>query len=395
MHYRVNGFIAMLLIIWGLIKLFLKKLNFKGGLGLLFLPGLFIILVIGQAYTTDLKEGWTLIERNLSLLLLPYSIASIIHFNSNRLYQITYTIVASAVGFSLLCLLYAGIESYQVGSIYTIPNNTHFLYNRFMHHQLSDQIDMHAVYFALIVALANSIVFQNILSPKTSKKNRILLIVLFLYFCGLLYLLKSANITFGFFICILIILGYHYGKSLFNSTKKTVAVIAGILLLGLFTYKGIASKLDNFQLEYTMSDEAMRPLGIRLSIWDCTWQVIQENWLLGTGTGDSHHELMKKYHENNFIIGYENDFNSHNMYLQYWMSNGLLAMGLFIFGFIVLLKKAVQNKNALFLCFIVLFALFSLTESTMRTQKGMLFFVFFAALFYWAPHYLALKNHQE
>lgn len=395
LHYRVNGFIAMLLIIWGLIKLLMKKLPFKGGLGLLFLPGLFFILVIGQVYTTDLKEGWTLIERNLSLLLLPYSIASIIRFDSKRLYQLTYTIVASAVGFSLLCLIYAGIESYQAGSIYTIPNNTHFLYNRFMHHRLSDQIDVHAVYFALTVALANSIVFQKITSSKTNRKNKILLVVLFLYFCGLLYLLKSANITVGFAICIVIILGYQYGKSLFSSTKKIVLIVASLLLLGIITYKGVASKLENFQLTYDMSDETMGPLGIRLSIWDCTWQVIQENWLLGTGTGDSHHELMKKYHENNFIIGYENDFNSHNMYLQYWMSNGLAAMGLFILGFIVLLKKAVQNKNAIFLCFIVLFALFSLTESTMRTQKGMLFFVFFAALFYWAPHYLALKNDQE
>lgn len=395
MHYRVNGFIAMLLIIWGVVKLVMRKLDFRGGLGLLFLPGLFILLVVGQLYTTDLKEGWTLIERNISLILLPYSIASVIHFNSNRLHEITYTIVGIAAGFGLLCLIFAGIDSYSAGSISTIPNNDHFLYNRFMHHRLTAQFEMHAVYYSLWVALANSIVLQTILRSKTSQKNRILLSILFLYFCGLLYLLKSANITFGFAICCLIIFAYHYGKSIFSTIKRTVLVSMGVLLLGVFTYKGVTSKLDNFQLTYNMSDEGMGPLGIRLSIWDCSWQVIQENWLLGTGTGDSHHELLKKYHSNNFVIGYENDFNSHNMYLQYWMSNGLFAVGLFILGFLVLLKKALKNKNAIFLSFIVLFALFSLTESTMRTQKGMLFFVFFAALFYWVPQYLAIKKKEE
>jgi hypothetical protein len=83
------------------------------------------------------------------------------------------------------------------------------------------------------------------------------------------------------------------------------------------------------------------------------------------------------------------------MYLQYWMSNGLLAIGFFLIGFFVLFRKALQNKNVIFLSFVVLFALFSLTESTMRTQKGMLFFVFFAALFYWVPQFMSKQVNEE
>jgi O-antigen ligase len=389
MHYRVNGFIAMLLIIFGFVKLFMKKLTFRGGWGLLFLPGLFLTLIIGQLYTTDLKEGWTLVERNISLLLLPFAISSVREFSPQRMKELTYAIIVSTVGFGLLFLVNAGIESYAAESIYTIPNDTHFLYNRFMHHNLTSPFDIHAVYYALWVALANCIVFKALIQQHLARNKRILLGLTFLFLMVLLYLLKSANITFGYAICCLIIIAYQYGKSIFNSRKKTGFLIVGVLVLGLFTYQGISSKLDNFKLSYDMSDQAMGPLGIRLSIWDCTWQVIQENLVLGTGTGDSHHELLKKYYLNDFVIGYENDFDSHNMYLQYWMSNGLLALGLFVFGLIVLFKKAVQHKNVIFLSFVLLFALFSLTESTMRTQKGMLFFVFFAALFYWAPKFLS------
>ena len=45
---RVNGFIAMLLMIYAVIKWFAKKLNFKGFGGLIFIPGIFICLLIGQ-----------------------------------------------------------------------------------------------------------------------------------------------------------------------------------------------------------------------------------------------------------------------------------------------------------------------------------------------------------
>ncbi|MFT5824314.1 MAG: O-antigen ligase [Crocinitomix sp.] len=395
LHYRLNGFIAMLIIIFGVVKLVMKKLTFRGGLGLLFLPGLFLLLVIGQLYTTDLKEGWTLVERNLSLLLMPFAISSFPSLSAKKQVFLIRLFVASTAIFGLICIGNATVVAAEIGSIYTIPNNTHFLYNIFMHHHLTEPFGIHAVYFALSVGLASMVVLQAILAKKMGQSRRIFLGLLFLFFCGLIYLLKSANITLGFAICILLVIAYRYGKTIFSSSKNIALVSIGILVLGFFTYKGIQSKLSNFQLSYEMSDPAMGPLGIRLSIWDCTWQVIQENWLLGTGTGDSHHELLKKYEENNFIIGLENDFNSHNMYLQYWMSNGLLAIGIFILGFLILLKKAVQNRNVIFLCFITLFALFSLTESTMRTQKGMLFFVFFAALFYWAPQFLSKKSSEE
>ncbi|NOQ71815.1 MAG: hypothetical protein GQ574_07435 [Crocinitomix sp.] len=394
LHYRINGFIAMLIIIFGVVKLVMKKLTFRGGLGLLFLPGLFLLLVMGQLYTSDLKEGWTLVERNLSLLLMPFAISSFPSISAKKQTFLIGVFVASAAVFGLICLGNAAMVASEVGSIYTVPNNTHFLYNIFMHHRLTDPFGIHAVYFSLYVALAGIVVLQTVIAAKTSQSKRILLGILFLFFCGLIYLLKSANITLGFAICILLVIAYRYGKSVFSSSKNIALISIGVLVLGFFTFKGIQSKVNDFQFTYEMSDPAMGPLGIRLSIWDCTWQVIQENWLLGTGTGDSHHELLKKYTENNFTIGLENDFNSHNMYLQYWMSNGLFAIGFFVCGLVILFKKAVQHNNAIFLSFIILFALFSLTESTMRTQKGMLFFVFFAALFYWAPQLLA-KNISE
>lgn len=394
LHYRINGFMVMLVLIFAVVKVLAKRNLFKGSAGLLFFPALFLTLLLGQLYTENVKEGWTLIERNISLLALPFAVKGVVdltHFQRRVLMNL---FIASAAFTGLVCLSIATVNSVQTGSIYVIPNNTHFLYNTFMHHRLTDPIGLHAVYFGLSVALANGVVLYNIISPGKKVQKRIGLGLLFVFFTVLLYLLKSANIAFGFSIVSLVIILDRYGRSIFSSRAKLSVGMLILLAFSFFTFKTIQTKLENFSFSHEMADEQMTPLGIRLSIWECTWQVIQENWLLGTGTGDSQDELVKKYYANNFVIGYRDDFNAHNMYLQYWMSNGLPMLLLFVGALVMLFQRAIKNRNSIFFGFVLLFTLFSFTESTMRTQKGLLFFVLFAALFYWCPKWMITKTDE-
>ena len=385
LHYRINGFIAMLIIIFGVFKVVSKKQSFAKFSGLLFLPLLFILLVIGQFYTTDLKEGWTLVERNLSLILLPIACGSIVKMPIKKQNYLINIFIGFAVLIGLYCIGYATLYAFKTGSIYTHPTDTHFIYNSFMHHRLTAPVGLHAVYYSVFIAFAGSVLVARIVQPQIKKSKKIRYGFILAFIILLLYLLKSANITLGFSLVSVFIILARFGKQILHSKKMLAYFIAGTVVLSVFVFKTVQTKLEVFSFTYQMSDEGLKPLAIRLSIWECTWEVIQENWLLGTGTGDSQHELMKKYKANNFTIGIKNDFNAHNMYLQYWMSNGIIALFLFLGGILFLLKKAVQNKNVVAVSFLVLFALFSLTESTMRTQKGMLFFVFFASLFYWYP----------
>lgn len=382
LHYRINGFMAMLIIIFFVIKLLLRKSDFSGGMGLFFFPALFITLLIGQLYTDDIKEGWTIVERNISLLILPFAAKAIIDF-SEKQKQVLFTvfIVTGAIA-TFVCLTIASYHSIDAGSIYTIPNNTHFLYNRFMHHRLSDPIGLHAVYFSLYLALINLVLLHRIITSQRFSRFTLGLILLFLYFCIFLYLLKSANIAVGFAISVCLLLFQRY-KNNFSANRIKFTIIGLTILC--FTIYSVKNKLEHFNFNYDISDPTLSMIGIRMAIWDCTWQAIQESWLLGAGTGDAHHALIEKYKINNFNIGLTNDFNSHNMFLQYWLSNGLLALGLFLSGFLILFRKSIQYKNLIFFSFILLFTLFSITESTLRTQKGLLFFVFFAGLFYWYP----------
>jgi hypothetical protein len=384
-HYRINGFLVMLLMIYSGIKLVFNRLQFKGYQQLFFLPAIFLMLLVGQLWTDDLKEGWTIIERNLSLLLLPIAVYGITTISEKRSQLLIKGFIWTAFGIAVTCLVIAFKWSIAHKSMYVIPNDTHFIYNVFMHHRLTDPLGLHAVYLALFVAFSALALLYQLLNVKLSRLNRILNFGLIVFFCGFLYLLKSANISVGFVICVLIILFVHF-QPYWKSSKwlRVMGVSLVVLLIG-FAGMIVQTKLENFSLTYQMSNLQLSPIGIRLSIWECTWEVIRENWLLGAGTGDAHHQLRLTYERNNFLIGLRDDFNSHNMFLQYWLSNGILAVSLFCTGLFLLIRKALKHKNLLFLSFLILFILFSLTESTLRTQKGMFFFVLFAGMFYYRP----------
>ena len=122
---------------------------------------------------------------------------------------------------------------------------------------------------------------------------------------------------------------------------------------------------------------------MRFAMWECTWDVIKQHLWFGTGTGDGELELLKVYANQGFEVGLRDKFNSHNMYLQYWMSNGLVALIGYLVILLLFLKRSIESKNMVFLSFVLFFAAFSLTESTMLIQKGIVFFAVFGSLFYW------------
>ena len=392
LHYRINGFIAMLIIIFYGFKLIFKKININGGWGISFLPALFLTLILGQLYSEDLQEGWSIIERNLALLFIPFAAKAIINLSREKQQILIKIFIVSGIFASLVCLGIATMNTIESQSFFVIPNNTHFLYNHFMHHRLSDPIGMHAVYFSIFLAFSNITILYILLNRKLSRPKKVLHVCIFLFIIGMLYLLKSANIAFGFTICCGIVILNRYRNILTYSKLKLTILFAGLIL---FTTISINNKLENFTIDYDMKNPSASPIEIRLSIWDCTWQAITDQWVLGAGTGDGHHALVEKYESNEFQIGLANDFNAHNMFLQYWLGNGILALGLFTLGLLLLFLKAIKKKNVIFISFIILFTLFSLTESTLRTQKGLFFFVFFAGLFYWNPTLWSINPNEE
>ncbi|NVK64080.1 MAG: O-antigen ligase family protein [Flavobacteriales bacterium] len=379
------GFALVFLVLLTIVKFIQKKHAFKGYSGLILYPVLFLLLLVGMIYTQNTKDGWGIIERHYALIGVPILAASIKQFSSKQKEAIMNVFIATGVITALICLGVATNHYLTTGTVYTATQKDHFVYNHFMHHRLSSPLQLHAIYYSLYLSFAALILLNRILHSSAKMTTKFLYALIFVFFAVMLFLLKSSIFAFAFPLASLLLVFFRYRKTLLGSLKMKLVLSAIVVLAGIFSYIGIQSKLESFSLKYELSDDHLTPLTMRMAIWECTWETIQEAPFIGKGTGDGDDELFATYEELGFTIGANDRFNAHNMYLQYWLTNGITTALLFVLILFVLARRAINHRNMVFFSFIFLFAAFSLTESTMLRQNGIVFFLVISSLFYWSP----------
>ena len=384
LHHRINGFIAMLIIIIGVVQFVMRPITPTKMGFIMLMPALFITLLMGQFYTTDLKTGWTLVERSLSILLIPFAMYGTRLFSTKQQHWLILSFIISALIASIYCLLIQTQLALNLGTIYTSEKSTHFLYNIFMHHKLSSPLGLHAVYFSSFIAFINIYLYNTLFVKELKLFQKTLSVLLMLFFTVMIFLLKSAIISFGFSLVIILITFVHL-KKVKNILPK-IGLVSVVLITMIYAFFAVQSKMEFIDFDYEMSDQHMGMLAIRLSIWENALTVIKSNLIFGVGTGDADLALLNQFKAAGFTIGVENDYNCHNMYLQYYLGNGLVGVTLFLAYLALLFKKALRHKNMVFIGFLIVFVLFSFTESTLRVQKGMVFFMVLSSLFYWSPN---------
>ncbi len=68
--------------------------------------------------------------------------------------------------------------------------------------------------------------------------------------------------------------------------------------------------------------------------------------VFGTGLGDKMDELKKEYAKKEFAFGINTNRNTHNNYIDVWMSLGLIGLIIFIIGFFILpIFKCFSNND--------------------------------------------------
>lgn len=119
----------------------------------------------------------------------------------------------------------------------------------------------------------------------------------------------------------------------------------------------------------------------RVQEFTCTIEILRKDIriLTGFGTGDDNDALFNCYAAHGYDWILSQKYNAHNQYLQSVLQNGIIG-GVLCFLFIaapLLSKKVSVQEDLDFIVFSTLFGIFSLTESTLEVQKGVVFFAFF------------------
>jgi len=119
----------------------------------------------------------------------------------------------------------------------------------------------------------------------------------------------------------------------------------------------------------------------RIRYWKAGVSIIQENWLIGVGTGDIQDAFDKEYEDSNSLLMLENRHRTHNMYLTVFITFGIGSLILFCWMIGHFTIYNIRNHHLIGLFFILIAAVSFIPEDTLETQTGATFFALFYGLY--------------
>lgn len=324
-------------------------------------------------FSTNKENGVSLLIRMLPLLLVPSTFFLFLEYNVDKLKLLKNTFIFSSCIYSILILFYLNYlgcfnheTSFEIGYSHII--NDFFIFND------------HPIYISTYLSI--TIIILIIYPYKNSLINLVLLIILFL---GLISLSRKGSI-------IALIFCFIY---LFMLKKKIIAILSIILIstFVIFLFPTTKRLIEDFKVE-NMDKNPETTTGIRIIVWENVSNLaMSPNNYFGYGLGNVQNVINRSIRDNGYPNIANQNYNSHNQYLQFMMSVGyigtLIILSFFIF---IAIKIYVENKqNVVFFGF---FLLLFLTESYLERQNGIIFFSFISVFFYWLS-FIKTRNQEN
>ncbi|EMY80189.1 O-antigen ligase family protein [Psychroflexus gondwanensis] len=350
----------ILLILLGIVNLFLKngKSPHSKDFFIFIISIPLVVYIFGVLNTSNTNYALGFLGKNLSFIAFP-----IIFFSLGRY-----------VNKSLI------LKLYLLGLFFT---NLYLLYLFFYYFNFGlrfYKIVTLDIYHSTYLGMYNLLAYWICITLFMKKLNK-------LYFILAAFFLISAIVTSARIIFLIAIVSLLV--TLFYFIRSKWKRIGAMLLIGVFCIIALLSipsytqKFNQFlELDKISFDKSnYRSLSSRFGKLEASIAVLKDNLWFGTGTGDAKDVLVEEYKKMNFTMGYKNKYNPHNQYLDNLTRNGIiggLLCLLIIYGLPFYI--GIKQNNLLFLAFVVIVSIVSLTESILDTHKGITFYTFFASL---------------
>ena len=338
----------------------------------------FLLNCVSALISNNLKVGISFVGLRISLLVLPVAIGSIyIRKDLKDRLIFAFAVATSFAAFG--CLLWSISQFLKSG-------DTSLIYND----NLSAIINLQSIYFAMFINMALFSLFY--LAIIKSKLLPVKILVPLSLFLLIIQFLLASRIAIILLFFIIIVLAFYY----IIQQKKLVTglSILSFLLIGSFLLiRVFPQTINRFrELEYTKYDfkntakdsHFTRPLtadqwngaNTRMAVWNCAWVVIKNNIFFGTQIGDKKEALKQQYIAKDFKEGFNK--NTHNNYLDVWMSLGLIGLILFLSGFFIIpLYQSFIVKDWYGLLLVIAFIVSLTTETYMDRTMGNTMLAFF------------------
>ena len=364
-------FISLMLLNWLIEGDFKSKFKviLRNKYALLFIA-LYVLHLIGLAYTSNMDSGLFDIQVKASLLILPLMLCSK-PLEANTKQMVFLAFISGCVSSIVFLLLRATYIFFSNGE------------NHFFYEDLSSYL-IHPSYLAMYLNVGIAWLILSNRDNQYRKISPLISTLLLIVFSTFIFMLSSKS---GIITMILMYVGFIIyfitAKKKYFLGISSLLVIA-LLILGVMKFvPEISARISRavHAVTHPSADQKdVESTAVRLLVWQASSKVISENILFGVGTGDSKDKLMSEYKSEGIEGAYAHELNAHNEYLQVFVSLGLIGFislfSIFWFPFF----HSIKTKNAIYMLFLLLVSLNFLTESMFETQAGVMFYAFFNSM---------------
>ena len=337
------------------------KSSFNNSRPILLLIALYLVLVLGLINSENIDEGMSKIAISI-----PFIIAPVLFLFNKDLIEVRVIVKAFFVGLFLSIILsfisliingyltldsfYADFDLFHHSSYFSMLINIALVLLLFLHEKIKLSIIMRFI----VVVFLSGLIF--LISSKAG-----VLVLIALFFIKAIQVIKSSSAL--------------YPKLFFLS----FLIIFSVLLI---QNKRVQNMVLNFE-NIINQDTPIYPTestAIRWKIWEKSFDLITESFVLGYGSGDANDQLMKAYNEEPYLLRHiiKKKYNAHNTFFQLWIMIGLMGPLILL---ALLLSILIRHRYSFFsigvvLIFVINFSL----ESMLERHAGVMIFSFFISL---------------
>jgi len=370
--------IALIVVTWFLEGDFMAKIkrvvNSRHRRYTLLFASLYVFYAIGLLYTENLGVGFFDLEVKLSLFIFPVVFSSLLPevFTPVRARGVLWAFVFGVFASMLLCYGVALSDYIKSGSL------TAFYYNRL-------SVLIHPSYLSMYTSFAIAILlyflYRGFIIGRIRQGLAILLVMMFGFFVVMLSS-KAGILGLAFIIALFAAYLILAERKPVKGLLSGMAMTAGFLIL-LMLFPASSARFeqtrDALQRADVAADEIANSSGERIMIWWYSFEITNEHFLGGVGTGDVKANMLQKYREKGMANALALELNAHNQYLQTMIAIGVIGLIVLMLCLVLPLLYSMEHRHYLYLAFLILAGFNFLFESMLETQAGVVFYAFFNA----------------
>jgi O-antigen ligase len=340
------------------------------------LQSVFIVTVLSTVYAVNKHDAFDEWGKRITVFIFP------VIFCLNPLDIKKYR-PQLLMAFALVCtatVVYLYIDALIVVRHYKLPFSKLFS-PAFTNHNFSEPIDMHATFFSIQVVVA-LIYLLSVLTNELSFYKKLFYSLCFAVLAAGLIQLSSKSILVVLIIVINAALPFFLLKEKrrlrFMLVSASLTILAGIVILNSGTLK--ERYIAELRLDLTKSPPGATT-DSRWSRWDAASELIAKSPVIGYGAGSEIGLLQTTYFDHKLFNSYLNRLNAHSEYLSFLIKSGVIGLLVYVASLAFGFNIAIRQKDLLFLTFMMLIAIVSLSENLLDVHKGTFFYAFFFTFF--------------